>query len=154
MMKRLSTLNEKEPTAVEQNQHSREGEHSAISITKDMQPKPHEVITVSQLKDLIKETIRDMVESVVQPPKLQQFDGKGNQRQYITHFVETCNNSDTFDDLMVKQFVLFLKGNAFNWYTDLESSTINSWKQLKHEFFNHFYSTRRILSMIELTVAR
>ncbi|KAK4718816.1 hypothetical protein R3W88_017154 [Solanum pinnatisectum] len=26
-----------------------------------------------------------------QPPKLQQFDGRGNPRQHITHFVETCS---------------------------------------------------------------
>ncbi|KAH0643806.1 hypothetical protein KY290_033918 [Solanum tuberosum] len=30
-----------------------------------------------------------------QPPKLQQFDGKGNPRQHIAHFVETCSNAGT-----------------------------------------------------------
>ncbi|KAG5235245.1 ty3-gypsy retrotransposon protein [Salix suchowensis] len=38
-----------------------------------------------------------------QPPKFQQFDGKGNPRQHIAHFVETCNNAGTNGDLMVKQ---------------------------------------------------
>uniref|UniRef100_A0A6N2M0I5 Ty3-gypsy retrotransposon protein n=1 Tax=Salix viminalis TaxID=40686 RepID=A0A6N2M0I5_SALVM len=47
-----------------------------------------------------------------QPPKFQQFDGKGNPRQHIAHFVETCNNAGTNGDLMVKQFVRSLKGNA------------------------------------------
>ena len=40
-----------------------------------------------------------------QPPKFQQFEGKGNPRQHVTHFVETCNNVGTYGDLMVKQFV-------------------------------------------------
>ena len=61
-----------------------------------------------------------------QPPKFQQFDGKRNPRQYIAHFVETCNNAGTDGDLMVKQFVRTLKGNVFDWYTDLESGSIDS----------------------------
>jgi len=63
-----------------------------------------------------------------QPPKFQQFDGKGNLRQYIAQYVETCNNARTDSDLMVKQFIHSLKGNAFDWYTDLESSLIDSWE--------------------------
>jgi hypothetical protein len=89
-----------------------------------------------------------------QPPKFQQFDGKGNPRQHIAHFVETCNNAGTNGDLMVKQFVRSLKGNAFDWYTDLESGLIDTWEQLEREFLNRFYSTRRVVSMIELTNAR
>ncbi|OMO73504.1 Peptidase M14, carboxypeptidase A [Corchorus capsularis] len=86
-----------------------------------------------------------------QPPKFQQFDGKGNPRQHVAHFVETCNNAGTYGDLMVKQFVRSLKGNAFDWYTDLEPGTIDNWEQLEHEFLNRFYSTRRIVSLIKLT---
>ena len=135
------------------------------------------MVTPNQLKELIKKAIKDQVENVIQPsytyakpysqridrlsmptsyqpPKFQQFNGKGNFRQHITHFVETCNNAGTYDDLMVKQFVRSLKGNAFNWYTDLESGTIDNWEQLEREFLNHFYSTRRVVSMIELTASR
>ncbi|KAH7845105.1 hypothetical protein Vadar_021840 [Vaccinium darrowii] len=36
-----------------------------------------------------------------QPPKFQQFDGKGNPKQHIAHFVETCNNAETDGDLLV-----------------------------------------------------
>ncbi|KAL0427299.1 UNVERIFIED_CONTAM: hypothetical protein Slati_2904700 [Sesamum latifolium] len=54
-------------------------------------------------------------------------------------------------DHLVKQFVRSLKGNAFDWYTDLEASSIDSWEQLEQEFLNRFYSTRRTVSMIELT---
>ncbi|KAM1182037.1 hypothetical protein ACFX19_000587 [Malus domestica] len=30
-----------------------------------------------------------------QPPKFMQFDGKGNPKQHIAHFIETCNNTGT-----------------------------------------------------------
>ncbi|KAM2589171.1 hypothetical protein TB1_046128 [Malus domestica] len=86
-----------------------------------------------------------------QPPKFMQFDGKGNPKQHVTHFVETCNNAGTERDYLAKQFVRSLKGNAFEWYTDLEPESINSWEQLEMEFLNRFYSTRRTVSMLELT---
>ncbi|KAH6820955.1 hypothetical protein C2S53_016447 [Perilla frutescens var. hirtella] len=61
-----------------------------------------------------------------QPPKFQQFDGKGNPRQHVAHFVETCTNARTYGDYLVKQFVRSLKGKAFD-------------------------CTRRTVSMVELT---
>ena len=66
-----------------------------------------------------------------QPPKFQQFEGKGNPRQHVTHFVETCNNDGTYGDLMVKQFVRSLKVNAFDWFTDLALDSIDSWNQME-----------------------
>ena len=61
-----------------------------------------------------------------QPPKFQQFNEKGNSKQYITHFIETCNNAGTDGDLLTKQFVHTLRGNAFNWYTNLELESIDN----------------------------
>ncbi|KAL0293307.1 UNVERIFIED_CONTAM: hypothetical protein Sradi_6945000 [Sesamum radiatum] len=89
-----------------------------------------------------------------QPPKFQQFDGKGNPKQHVAHFVETCNNVGTYGDHLVKQFVRSLKGNAFDWYTDLEAGLIDGWEQLEQEFLNRFYSTRRSVSKVELTNSR
>ncbi|KAM2171002.1 hypothetical protein ACFX1R_036145 [Malus domestica] len=80
-----------------------------------------------------------------------QFNGKGNPKQHVAHFVETCNNAGTEGDYLAKQFVRSLKGNAFEWYTDLEPESINRWEQLEREFLNRFYSTRRTVSMLELT---
>ena len=79
--------------------------------------------------------------AVYQPLKFQQFDGKGNPKQDITHFIETCNNAGTDGDLLTKQFVRTLRGNAFDWYTDLEPKSIESWEQMEREFLNCFYST-------------
>ncbi|KAF3642254.1 putative pentatricopeptide repeat-containing protein, mitochondrial-like [Capsicum annuum] len=66
-----------------------------------------------------------------QPPKFQQFGGKRNSRQHIAYFIETCSSAGTHVDLFVKQFVRSLKDNAFDWYTDLESESIDYWEQLK-----------------------
>ncbi|TYK00094.1 ty3-gypsy retrotransposon protein [Cucumis melo var. makuwa] len=86
-----------------------------------------------------------------QPPKFQQFDEKGNPKQYISHFVETCKNAGSRGDQLVRQLVRSLKGNAFEWYTDLKPEVIDNWEQLEIEFLNHFYSTRRVVNMMELT---
>ncbi|KAK3038008.1 hypothetical protein RJ639_029959 [Escallonia herrerae] len=80
-----------------------------------------------------------------QPPKFQQFDGKGNLRQHVAHFIETCNNAGTEGDLLVKQF------GTPDWYTDLEPKSIDCWEEMECEFQNHFYSTRHSVSMMELT---
>ena len=86
-----------------------------------------------------------------QPPKFQQFEGKGNPKQHIAHFIKTCNNASMDGDLLTKQFVHTLQGNAFNWYTNLEPKSIDSWEQMEKEFLNFFYSTRCTVSMLELT---
>ncbi|KAM2622768.1 hypothetical protein TB2_027357 [Malus domestica] len=86
-----------------------------------------------------------------QPLEFMQFDGKGNPKQHIAHFIETCNNARMEGVYLVKQFMRLLKGNAFDWYIDLEPESINSWDQLEREFFNYFYNIRRTINMLELT---
>ena len=54
-----------------------------------------------------------------QPPKFQQFDGNGNLKQHMPHFIETCENARSREDQLVRQFVQSLKGNTFKWYKDL-----------------------------------
>ncbi|KAL0405087.1 UNVERIFIED_CONTAM: hypothetical protein Slati_3822600 [Sesamum latifolium] len=144
---------------------------------KDLQVSSDGLIPVDQLKEFIEGTIRSKIEGsskssltyskpytpridslkmpmAYQPPKFQQFDGKGNPKQHVAHFVKTCNNAGTYDDHLVKQFVRSLKANAFDWYTDLEAGSIDGWEQLEQEFLNRFYSTRRTVSMVELTNSR
>uniref|UniRef100_A0A2N9F042 Integrase catalytic domain-containing protein n=1 Tax=Fagus sylvatica TaxID=28930 RepID=A0A2N9F042_FAGSY len=107
-------------------------------------------LSVQQLHDMIMNTIRAQYGGY-QPPKFQQFDGKRNPKQHVAHFVETCNNASTDGDLLTKQFVCSLQGNAFDWYTDLEPESIDNWEQMEREFLNRFYNTRRTVSMMELT---
>ncbi|KAK4411850.1 hypothetical protein Sango_0258000 [Sesamum angolense] len=52
-------------------------------------------------------------------------EAKGNLKQHMAHFVKTCNNAGTYGDHLVRQFVRSLKGNAFDWYTDLEAGSID-----------------------------
>ncbi|GKU92218.1 hypothetical protein SLEP1_g5977 [Rubroshorea leprosula] len=85
-----------------------------------------------------------------QPPKFQKFNGKGNPRQHVAHFVETCNNASTYGDLMVKQFVRSLEDAAFEWYIDLPARSVDSWNQLEREFLTRFYSTKGTVSLPEL----
>jgi len=54
-------------------------------------------------------------------------------------------------DLMIKQFVLTLKGITFDWYTDLEPESIDNWGHMEQEFVNRFYSTQFTVNMIEMT---
>lgn len=91
-----------------------------------------DIFTTNQLKDHIKKAIMDQIEILVQslysyakpykqrigmlrmslsyqPLKFQQLDSKKNPRQHVAHFMETCNNTRTDGNLMVKQFVHFLK---------------------------------------------
>ena len=77
-----------------------------------------------------------------QPSNFQSFDGKGNLKQHVVHFVETRNNIGTRDDLLVKQLVHFLRKNAFDWYIDLAPECIDSWDQMESEFLNYFYNIR------------
>jgi len=66
-----------------------------------------------------------------QPPKLNQFDGKGNPKQHIAHFIETCNNAGSSNDLLVKEFVQTFKAITFDWYTDQLPESIYSWDQME-----------------------
>ncbi|KAL0420244.1 UNVERIFIED_CONTAM: hypothetical protein Slati_3047300 [Sesamum latifolium] len=154
-------------------QHYTEKDKSA----KELQISSNGLIPVDQLKEFIEGTIRSKIEGSSkssltyskpytpridnlkmpmgnQPSKFQQFDGKGNPKQHVAHFVETCNNAGIYGDHLVKQFVRSLKGNAFGWYADLETGSIDGWEQLEQEFLNRFYSTRRTVSMVELTYSR
>ncbi|KAA0051508.1 ty3-gypsy retrotransposon protein [Cucumis melo var. makuwa] len=97
-------------------------------------------LSVQQLQNMITNSIK----AQYQPPKFQQFDGKGNAKQHIAHFVETCENAGSKEDKLFRQFVRSLKGNAFEWYIDLESEVIDSWEQLEKEFLNRFYSIRPV----------
>ncbi|KAL0322056.1 UNVERIFIED_CONTAM: hypothetical protein Scaly_2502000 [Sesamum calycinum] len=103
------------------------------SLIKELQVSSKGLIPIDQLKEFIMGTIQNKLDgssklSMVyvkpyterinnlnmpvgyQPPQFQQFDGKGNPKQHVAHFIETCNNSDTYGDHLVKKFVRSLKG--------------------------------------------
>ena len=49
----------------------------------------------------------------------------------MAHFSKTCNNAGLDGDLMIKQFVLALKGITFDWYTELEPEFVDSWGHME-----------------------
>lgn len=48
-----------------------------------------------------------------QPPKFQQFDGRGSPNQHVAHFLETFINAERYGAYLVKQLDLSLKENSF-----------------------------------------
>ncbi|KAA0026128.1 ty3-gypsy retrotransposon protein [Cucumis melo var. makuwa] len=81
-----------------------------------------------------------------QPPKFQQFDGKGNLKQHIAHFVETCENTGSRGDQLVRQFVRSLKGNAFEWRV-VSMMELTNTKQRKGEPVIDYINRWRALSL-------
>ncbi|KAK4411746.1 hypothetical protein Sango_0247600 [Sesamum angolense] len=94
-----------------------------------------------------------------QPPKFQQFDGKGNPKQHVAHFVETYNNAGTYGDHLIKQFVRSLKDNAFDCMVELTNSHqwkeepvvdyINRWRNLSLNCKNRLYEAFAIEMCIQ-----
>ncbi|KAL0284393.1 UNVERIFIED_CONTAM: hypothetical protein Sangu_2473500 [Sesamum angustifolium] len=124
-------------------QHYAEKDKSA----KEFQISSDGLIPVDQLKEFIEGTIRSKVE--------------GSSRSSVTYSKPYTPRIDslkmpigTYDDHLVKQFVRSLKGNAFDWYTNLEAGSINGLKHLEQEFLIRFYNIRWTVSMVELTNSR
>ena len=90
-----------------------------------MQVSSEGMIPLDRLKEFIEGTIKDKYEvstksshmyakpyttriynfkmpAGYQPPKFQQFEGKGNPKQHVAHFVETCNNGGIYGNYLVK----------------------------------------------------
>ncbi|KAM1254011.1 hypothetical protein ACFX2J_041819 [Malus domestica] len=181
LVSRLEPQDDENPDLENDPLKKRDDEEEEPQVEKnDVKPEPNQAaalmgsLFIQQLQEMITNTIKAQYEGSshtslfyskpyskkidalrmpkgYQPPKFMQFDGKGNPKQHVAHFVETCNNAGTEGDYLAKQFVRSLKGNAFEWYTNLEPESINSWEQLEREFLNRFYSTRRTVSMLELT---
>ncbi|KAL0339298.1 UNVERIFIED_CONTAM: hypothetical protein Sangu_1451900, partial [Sesamum angustifolium] len=94
---------------------------------KEFQISSDRLIPVDQLKEFIEGTIRSKIDGSskssltyskpytqridnlkmsmgYQPPKFQQFDGKGNPKQHWAYFIKTSNNVGTYGDHLVKKF--------------------------------------------------
>lgn len=87
-----------------------------------------------------------------QHPMFHQFDGKGSPKQNVEHSIETFKNARIYSYFLIKKFFCSPKDNVFDWYTDLESCSINSWEHIEKAFINHFYSTRH--TVVEHTNTR
>ncbi|KAL0420450.1 UNVERIFIED_CONTAM: hypothetical protein Slati_3067900 [Sesamum latifolium] len=125
-------------------QHYAENDKSA----KELQVSSDGLISVDQLNEFIERTIRSKIEGSSKSSLT--YSKLYTPRIYSLKMPMGYQHQRTYGDHLVKQFIRSLKGNAFDWYTDLEAGSIDGWEQLEQEFLNRFYSTRRTVSMVEL----
>ena len=78
-----------------------------------------------------------------QPLKFQSFNGKGNSKQHLIHYVKTCNNAGTEGDLIVKQFVHSLT-------TKIDYLRCYLWKCAYKECIGVFYTSSKGCNLIPL----
>lgn len=74
--------------------------------------------------------------------------------QHLEHFTSACNGTMRNGLLLLWQFVLSLKGPTFDWYTKLPVSSVHDWSTMKGLFLHHFYNTRCIISLKELSLMK
>ncbi|KAL0287717.1 UNVERIFIED_CONTAM: hypothetical protein Sangu_2680100 [Sesamum angustifolium] len=123
---------------------------------KELQVSSDGLIPVDQLKEFIEGTTKSKIEGSskssltysnpyipridslkmpmgYQPPKFQQFDGKGHPKQHVAHFVETCYNEGTYGDHLVttRRTVSMVElTNSHQWKKDRVIDYINRWRNL------------------------
>ncbi|KAI3453509.1 hypothetical protein Pfo_010172 [Paulownia fortunei] len=99
--------------------------------TQEFQVSSDGLISVDQLKEFIIETIKDKFDGSSKSSltyaksytqRIDNLKMAGNPKQHVDHLIETCNDAGTYGDYLLEQ-----------------------------KFLNRFYSTRRTISMIELT---
>ncbi|KAL6332976.1 hypothetical protein AAG906_019991 [Vitis piasezkii] len=127
----ISSLINKVEAQVQNTGDSSQGLNHLPNVASPLDDAPHTYRTM-QVERQMAESASVAIDNLrmpmgYQPPKFQSFDGKENPKQHATHFVETCNNASTDGDLLVKQFVYSLRGNAFDWCIDLAPKCINNY---------------------------
>ncbi|KAL0302097.1 UNVERIFIED_CONTAM: hypothetical protein Sangu_2501300 [Sesamum angustifolium] len=137
---------------------------------KELQISSDGLIPVDQLKEFIKGTIKSKIEGSTkssltyskpytpridslkmpmgyQPPKFQQFDGKGNPKQHVAHFVETCNNAG---NLCTRRTVSMVElTNSRQWKEDPVIDYINRWRNLSLNYKDRLSETSAIEMCIQ-----
>ncbi|XP_039130899.1 uncharacterized protein LOC120267304 [Dioscorea cayenensis subsp. rotundata] len=71
-------------------------------------------------------------------PKFKQFNGLGNPDQHLAHFITACGDISNNPSLLLRQFAASLTGVAFEWYTNLQLESIQTWQQMKESFRARF----------------
>ena len=80
---------------------------------------------------------------VINLPSFNSLTGQGIPNKTLSTSSKLVTyNAGTEGNLLVKQFVRSLRGNAFDWYTKLEPEFIDSWEQMERELLNHYVRDR------------
>ncbi|KAG8376466.1 hypothetical protein BUALT_Bualt09G0066400 [Buddleja alternifolia] len=83
-------------------------------------------------------------------PEFRRFDGKGNPREHVAHFIARLAQLGENKLLWLQLFVQSLEGPAFVWYSNLPEGSIPDWDSLIREFYNQFSNTERRVGVAEL----
>ncbi|KAG8367735.1 hypothetical protein BUALT_Bualt16G0103800 [Buddleja alternifolia] len=83
-------------------------------------------------------------------PEFRRFDGKGNPREHVAHFIARLAQLGENKLLWLQLFVQSLEGPAFVWYSNLPEGSISDWDSLIREFYNQFSNTERRVGVAEL----
>jgi hypothetical protein len=83
-------------------------------------------------------------------PQFSKFNGTGSPHEHMAHFLDACQDT-SHNGALLRQFVQTLSGPAFTWYSKLALGSIRTWEEMHDAFLERFYSTQRIVGIIEFT---
>ncbi|KAA0041873.1 retrotransposon gag protein [Cucumis melo var. makuwa] len=115
-------------------------------VTKVVEEQDHEIALLRE-----KMKTRETTESSQTPvtktgDKGKNFDGKGNLKQHIVHFIEIYKNAESRGDQLVRQFVRSLIGNLFEWHV-ISVVELTNTKQRKGEPVINYINRWKALSL-------
>jgi hypothetical protein len=75
-------------------------------------------------------------------PDFVKFNGEDNRTtwEHVTHYLAQLVKVNLVEALKVRLFSLSLTNTAFSCFSSLSPNSIDSWEQLEHKFYDHFYS--------------
>ncbi|CAL5425633.1 unnamed protein product [Camellia sinensis] len=83
-------------------------------------------------------------------PDFKMFDGTGDPRQHVAHFLSRCGPIAQNEALCLQLFVQSLESSAFTWYANLPEGSIINWDSMVKEFLKQFCNTQRRVGVPEL----
>ncbi|CAL5431262.1 unnamed protein product [Camellia sinensis] len=83
-------------------------------------------------------------------PDFKMFDGTGDPRQHVAHFLSRCGPIAHNEALCLQLFVQSLESSAFTWYANLPEGSILNWDSMVKEFLKQFCNTQRRVGIPEL----
>lgn len=78
------------------------------------------------------------------------FDGTGDPRQHVAHFLSRCGPIAQNEALCLQLFVQSLESSAFTWYANLPEGSILNWDFMVKEFLKQFCNTQRRVGVPKL----
>ena len=76
-------------------------------------------------------------------PQLEPFDGLKDLQDHLNTFKTTLGLQQPLDEILSRSFPTTLKGAEKEWFTKLQTSSIDSFEQLNNSFLRHFIGGQR-----------